>query len=255
MTTVSPSHIEIAERRAQATTPTLPSRLSLDGEWELLPTPSFRGNYYSDEKWLTIQVPSHWQQHPDLEFYAGKVVYRKRFNLKKQKDRRYRLRLNGVFYFYIVYLNGFRLGENEGYFFPREFEITKQLKDQDVPNELLVEVDCPDEHNKSAKHLLTGVFSHWDCLDSKTNPGGIWQSVEIIESGPQYIREFRLTPLRRADVIRLADAPPPRQDRAARGHRRQFVCAVCARLSRHLHAVQLRRQAVQPGLARELCAR
>ncbi|MCA1553022.1 MAG: hypothetical protein LC737_01455, partial [Chloroflexi bacterium] len=184
-------------------------RTKLDGEWELLPTTSFRGNYYSDDHWLTMPVPSHWQMHPQLEFYAGKVVYRKRFRLQKKKGMRYRLRFNGVFYFYIAYLNGMRLGENEGYFFAREFEITQHLKEQDVPNELLVEVDCPDEHNKNAKHLITGVFSHWDCLDPKTNPGGIWQSVEIIESGPQYISELRLRPVRRDDVVRLADENPP----------------------------------------------
>ncbi|MEP7198240.1 MAG: sugar-binding domain-containing protein, partial [Chloroflexota bacterium] len=185
--------------------------MKLDGQWELLPTPTFRGNYYSDDHWLTMDVPSHWQQHPQLESYAGKVVYRKRFELPKQKDKRYRLRLNGVFYFYIVYLNGFRLGENEGYFFPREFDITAHLKDHNLPNELLVEVECPDEKNKNAKRLITGVFSHWDCLDPATNPGGIWQSVEILESGPQYISEFRLSPVRRDDVIRLADENPPDQ--------------------------------------------
>ena len=183
--------------------------MKLDGPWELLPTPTFRGNYYSDAEWLTMDVPSHWQQHPALEKYSGKVVYRKRFELKKQKDRRYRLRLNGVFYFYIVYLNGIRLGENEGYFFAREFDITAHLKNQDVANELLIEVDCPDEKNKNSKHLITGVFSHWDCIDPATNPGGIWRSVEILDSGAQYISEFRLSPVRTEDVIRLADENPP----------------------------------------------
>ncbi len=183
--------------------------MTLDGPWELLPTPTFRGGYYSDTTWLSMDVPSHWQQHPALESYAGKMVYRKRFDFKKEKDKRYRLRLNGVFYFYIVYLNGFRLGENEGYFFPREFDITQQLKNVAVPNELIVEVECPDEKSKKHKQLITGVFSHWDCLDPKTNPGGIWRSVEILESGPQYISEFRLSPVDRQSVIALAGENPP----------------------------------------------
>jgi beta-mannosidase len=183
--------------------------MNLDGQWDLLPTTSFRGNYYSDEKWLTVNVPGHWQQIPELETCTGKVVYRKRFDLKKVEGRRYRLRLNGVFYFYIVYLNGFRLGENEGYFFPRDFDITRQLKGQNVTNQLLVEVDCPVEESKNNKHMITGVFSHWDCLDPTANPGGIWQSVEILESGPQYISEFRLSPVRREDVIRLAAENAP----------------------------------------------
>jgi beta-mannosidase len=183
--------------------------MKLDGVWELLPTPTFRGGYYSDENWLTVNVPGHWQQQPDLEFYAGKAVYRKRFDFKKEKGLRYRLRLNGVFYFYIAYLNGYRLGENEGYFFPREFDITQQLKDVNTPNELVVEVECPDEKNKSAKHLITGVFSHWDCLDPKTNPGGIWQSVEILTSGPQYIADVQLRPTNPQAVIQLAQVEKP----------------------------------------------
>src|SRR6478609_6986963 len=59
------------------------ARMKLDGQWELLPTTSFRGNYYSDEKWLTVDVPGHWQQHAELAACTGKVVYRKRFNFKK----------------------------------------------------------------------------------------------------------------------------------------------------------------------------
>ncbi len=200
-------NVDIIDRRSSA--PAGSNVISLDGAWELIPTPSFRGNYYSDERWLSVTVPGHWQQHPELERYAGKVVYRKRFELDRAKGRRYRLRLNGVFYFYIVYLNGFRLGENEGYAFGREFDITEHLNARAPSNELLIEVECPDEADKSAKRLVTGVFSHWDCIDPATNPGGIWQSVEIVETGPVYIAEFRLTPVRREDVIRLAEENPP----------------------------------------------
>jgi len=40
--------------------------------------------------------------------------------------------------------------------------------------------------------MITGVFSHWDCLDPKVNPGGVWLPVEVLESGPIYIKEPRL---------------------------------------------------------------
>lgn len=132
-------NVDIIDRRPQA--PARSNVHTLDGEWELIPTPSFRGNYYSDEHWLTVTVPGHWQQHPELATYDGKVVYRKRFELARDPGRRYRLRLNGVFYFYIVYLNGFRLGENEGYAFGREFDISAHLNAQGASNELLIEVD------------------------------------------------------------------------------------------------------------------
>jgi beta-mannosidase len=158
---------------------------SLNGTWQLLPVEEFKDRY-PEEGWLEMEVPSHWQQHPDLEFYSGKVVYKSTFPFRRRRGRRYRLRLNGVFYRSTVYLNGQRLGENEGYFFPQEYEVTGFLAGE---NTLLVEVDCPDEGDKRRKTLITGVFSHWDALDPKTNPGGIWLPVEIVESGEVYIKE------------------------------------------------------------------
>jgi len=161
---------------------------SLDGTWELLPVEEFKDGY-PEEGWLEMEVPSHWQQHPDLEFYAGKVVYRRAFSLRRRKGKRYRLRLNGVFYRSAVYLNGERLGENEGYFFPQEYEVTGFLQKE---NTLLVEVDCPNQEDKQRKKLITGVFSDWDALDPQTNPGGIWLPVEIAESGEVYIKDKHL---------------------------------------------------------------
>ena len=149
---------------------------SLSGTWQLLPVEEFTDRY-PEEGWLEMEVPSHWQQHPDLESYSGKVIYRRAFSFRKGKGKRYRLRLNGVFYRSTVHLNGQRLGENEGYFFPQEYEITGYLKGE---NTLLVEVDCPDEEDKQEKTLITGVLSHWDALDPQTNPGGIWLPVEIV---------------------------------------------------------------------------
>ncbi len=157
---------------------------SLDGVWQLLPVEEFKDRY-PDEGWLEMEVPGHWQQHPDLEFYSGKVVYRRAFSFRRRRGKRYRLRLNGVFYRSSVYLNDQRLGEDEGYFFPQEYEITGFLKGE---NTLLVEVDCPNEEDKQRKNLITGVFSHWDALDPQTNPGGIWLPVEILESGEVYMK-------------------------------------------------------------------
>ncbi|HEM61641.1 MAG TPA: glycoside hydrolase [Chloroflexi bacterium] len=166
---------------------------SLDGTWELLPVDEFKERY-PEEGWLEMEVPSHWQQHPDIESHAGKVVYRKRFDFRRTRGKRYRLRLNGVFYRCAVYLNDVLLGRNEGYFFPQEYEITGLLRGR---NTLLVEVECPDEEDKSEKTMITGVFSHWDALDPETNPGGIWLSVEIVQSGEIMIEraEVRLEEL------------------------------------------------------------
>lgn len=161
---------------------------SLDGTWELLPVAEFKDRYPEDG-WLKVEVPSHWQQHEDLRSYAGKAVYRTEFSFRRARGKRYRLRLNGVFYRSTVYLNGRRLGEHEGYFSPQEYEVTGILKGK---NTLLVEVDCPDEEDKAQKTMITGVFSHWDAIDPQSNPGGIWLPVEVVRSGEVCIKESRL---------------------------------------------------------------
>ncbi len=159
------------------------------GTWDICPVQAFGGPADPLEGWLSIEVPSHWQQHPELETWAGKVVYRKRFQFDRRDDRRYRLVLPGTFYWSTVFLNGVPLGDHEGYFSPRVYDITDVLKQE---NELVVQVDCPDEKAKNGKRLITGVFSHWDCLDPTTNPGGLWLAPELHESRGAFIDLVRV---------------------------------------------------------------
>ena len=175
------------------------TRTSLDGLWNLLPVDTFRnGTYPHDESGgVEQELPAHWQQHPLFDRYVGRMVYRKYLRGQGSRVRgqeavsepRCWLRLNGTFYRSRPFFNNTDLGLHEGYFAPQEHEITHLLRDE---NELIVEVECPDEPNKSGKQLITGVFSHWDCLDPATNPGGIWQPVELITTGPTRIRELLL---------------------------------------------------------------
>lgn len=151
----------------------------LAGTWILSPVDEFTNLDVSKLKKLKMEIPSHWQQHPDLEYYSGKVVYKKNFSMRRKKSASYRLILPGIFYWSTVILNGERLGDHEGYFAPQSYDITEFIKDK---NELLILVDCPDEKVKNDKRMITGVFSHWDCLDPKTNPGGIWLAPEIHEA-------------------------------------------------------------------------
>src|SRR5215212_27792 len=62
-------------------TMTFPITTPLDGTWQLRPTDTFRQGFYplDDATWLEQDLPAHWQQHPLLESYAGKLVYRRRF--------------------------------------------------------------------------------------------------------------------------------------------------------------------------------
>ncbi|MBC8161047.1 MAG: glycoside hydrolase, partial [Roseiflexaceae bacterium] len=173
---------------------------SLDGRWHMRPTDSFHEGVYSPDPaaWAEQELPAHWQQHPLFEQYVGRMVYRRQFQLDRRfrispgtqaAPRRVWLRLDGVFYFSRPWLNGRDLGLHEGYFIPQEHEVGELLRED---NELIVEIECPDEHSKTDKRLITGVFSHWDCIDPQTNPGGIWRPVSLISTGPTRIKQLLL---------------------------------------------------------------
>lgn len=167
---------------------------TLANNWAITPVKTFQqGNYAPDARgWHAIDVPAHWQQHPALEHHSGKVVYRCHFAAPAPPSPppapRYWLRCNGLFYYAQAYLNGGDLGQHEGYFIPYERDISHLLQPE---NTLVLEVDCPDEHRKTSKYMITGVFSHWDCLDPHANPGGIWLPVELHQSGAVRIQSVR----------------------------------------------------------------
>jgi beta-mannosidase len=185
-------------------------RVVLDGTWQLLPVHQFRQGFYpfDSSAWVEQAVPSHWQQHPLFERYAGRMVYCKQFTLPDlaktpndaplARQERWWLRLEGIFYWSQTYLNAVDLGRHEGYFTTQEYEVTQWLQSE---NTLIVEVECPNEENKFNKRMITGVFSHWDGLDPATNPGGIWQPVELLGTGPIRISEVLLHTAQVSDQI------------------------------------------------------
>jgi len=152
----------------------------LGGEWELAPVPFSGVDPKTVTHWHTMEVPSHWQMHPELTDTAGFVLYRKRFAYKPKKSERVHLVFPGIFYYSTVFLNGRRLGDHEGYFTAQRYDVTDLIAKE---NEVIVEVNCPDEKERNNKRMITGVFSHWDCLDPTTNPGGIWLAPELHVSG------------------------------------------------------------------------
>jgi beta-mannosidase len=192
-----------------------PETLTLTGAWHLLPVDSFRQGFYplDEATWIGQDLPAHWQQHPLLERYVGKMVYRRRFALPSSEfsvvrselpddsehatrntqhatlAARYWLRMNGIFYCAQPFFNGVDLGRSEGYFAPHEHEVTRWVQPE---NDLLIEVECPDEPRKTGKRLITGIFSHWDSIDPTLNPGGIWAPVELVRTGPVRLTEALL---------------------------------------------------------------
>jgi beta-mannosidase len=119
------------------------------------------------------------------------VLYRRRFEHGPLADnRRAFLTLDGVFYYSDVWLDADYLGPTEGYFFPHSLEVTDAMR-RDDEHVLAIEVACPRQSDRTAKRLVTGVFSHWDNLDPDWNPGGLWRPVRVVETGPARLARLR----------------------------------------------------------------
>jgi beta-mannosidase len=191
--------------------------LILGGNWKatdrITTDLSFTRLDYDDSGWRDIPVPSHWQTCPGFERYPEKVIFRRRFAAAKPvHGRRSFIRFNGVFYFCRAWLNGVYLGEHTGAFDPFEFEITNCLRDGD--NTLAVFVRCEIERDKKEKRQALGVFAIWDCKPDDIQPGGIWNSVELFETGPYRLKELRIGEFKISDdtataLVRAGICPQP----------------------------------------------
>ena len=147
---------------------------------------------YDDAAWPEVAVPGHWRSHPDFATNDGPLLYRHSFHLDvPDDDERRFVTLEGVFYQADVWLDGAYVGDPEGYFFPHSFDIT-DLARLATDHVLAVEVACAPQSNRSAKRNITGVFQHWDAIDPRWNPGGLWRPVRIDSSGPVRIDRLRV---------------------------------------------------------------
>jgi beta-mannosidase len=146
---------------------------------------------FEDDGWAKLPVPGHWRSTPEFAGSDGPVLYRRRFERSLlPDDRRAFLVLDGVFYFSDVWLDADYLGATEGYFFPHALEVTDALR-RNEEHIVAIEVACPRQADRTAKRLVTGVFSHWDNLDPDWNPGGIWRPVRVVETGPARLARMR----------------------------------------------------------------
>jgi beta-mannosidase len=136
-----------------------------------------------DSSWPRIDVPGHWRGHPDFAESNGPVLYRKRFEeTPPAPGRRQWITFDGIFYQADVWLDGAYLGDPEGYFFPHSFEITA-LAAMSYEHVLAVEVTCTPERGTSGRRNITGVFQHSEAVARDWNPGGLWRSVHVHETG------------------------------------------------------------------------
>jgi beta-mannosidase len=187
-------------------------KISLNGIWKFKPDPdnvgdSFRyellraakidSEYmkvsYNDDHWDDIKVPAHWQA--EGYDYNGAAWYRTSFKIVK--DKQLRLRFKGVDYYAEVWLNGYFLGCNEGYFNPFEFDITPFVKEDD--NILAVKVNSPNppftlkiKERRHYNYLIKGAIQNWDANNLNLNPGGIWNDVDLLVSDQVYIQQLKV---------------------------------------------------------------
>jgi len=145
-----------------------------------------------DSEWPEIIVPGHWRSNPAFTDSDGPLLYRRRFELDELPDDHRRwLTLDGIFYQCDAWLDGAYLGDAEGYFTPHSFDVTalSRIGDEHV---VAVEVVCAPQDSHRGKRNITGIFQHWDGIDRDWNPGGIWRSVHLYETGPARIDRLRV---------------------------------------------------------------
>ncbi len=177
--------------------------ISLNGNWQVIIDPYEAGYYdyryqlrqdgyfrnqkpesksdlieYDFDRSMQLQVPGDWNtQRQDLFFYEGTVWYKKSFDYQLQPDTRVFIYFGAVNYMAEVYLNGEKLGSQEGGFTPFNFEITSKLRPKD--NFLIVKVD-----NKRRTDAVPTVMTDW------WNYGGITREVMLIEVPQTFIQDY-----------------------------------------------------------------
>ena len=144
-----------------------------------------------DADWHPIQVPGHWQHAPRFAESDGPLMYRHRFSADTPDEGRRRwITFDGVMYQADAWLDGAYLGDPEGYFSPHTFDITA-LSGIGTDHVLAVEVACGAQQ-AGARSNITGILQAWRGLPAGWNPGGLWRSVRMFETGPVRIDRLRV---------------------------------------------------------------
>jgi beta-mannosidase len=171
--------------------------MDLDGEWlATVADDDVRRSGIGPEAtagdWAPVTVPGHWQDDEAFADSDGPIMYRHHFRTPPpEPDRRRWLTLDGILYQADVWLDGAYLGDPEGYFFPHEFDITSlsRLGDEHI---VALEVACDPQRSVRGRRNITGVLQQGHGLDQRFNPGGIWRSVRVVETGPVRIDRLRM---------------------------------------------------------------
>ena len=170
--------------------------MDLSGTWRATPPSeelrrTFHEPELDDRSWHPIEVPGHWAHVPEMASERA-MLHRTRFHAPKPDDERRRwLRFDGISQQGDIWLNGGYVGDTDGYFVPHVFEVTDLMADRDT-HLLAVDVSCPRFGNPDERTNLMGAILDPELSGAAgMNPGGIWRSVSLLESGPSAIKHFR----------------------------------------------------------------
>jgi len=128
----------------------------------------------------TLKVPGDWNsQYENLSLYEGTIWYRRNFEVKLEKGKRYFLHFGAVNYESHIYLNGKKIGTHKGGFTPFQFEVTGKLSEGN--NFVVLKVD-----NKRYKDEIPTVNTDW------WNYGGITRDVTLVVTPETYISDYKV---------------------------------------------------------------
>jgi beta-glucuronidase len=170
----------------------------LHGEWNFALDPVQVGEA---QKWYSVDfpytrfdrvpVPHSFSVDPRYMFYTGTAWYTKKFSSSPKGDNHVFLRFDAVFYRCKIWLNGEVVGEHEGGYTPFEFDITRQLKPENL---LAIEVSNAWDTTTipGAKTVAAPENANVGQLFPWINYGGLTRPVHLVTRAPVYISNVKI---------------------------------------------------------------
>lgn len=165
--------------------------VSLDEDWQFRTDPEGKGTanewYDPDTGWpeaRQVSVPHSWQEHADLRTYTGTAWYRTSFTFDGVDDERALLSFGAVDYETTVWVNGQRVGDNNGGYLPFNVDATAAVEPGE--NTIVLRVHDPEDMSE-IPHGKQGA-------DWYTRVSGPWQRIDLLRVPERRVTAARVTP-------------------------------------------------------------